>query len=95
MSNIEWEPLNNKISEKEDLSSIINYAKGFFGTNNLLLISEYYNFSIYKQFNFKTINLDKQTLDNHYGTKYSFRHNGTVILHTYDKLLGGIFWRKF
>lgn len=95
MSNIEWEPLDNKFLEKEEILSVVNYTKKFFGTNNLLIISEYYNFSIYKQFNFKTNSLNKKAIETKCGTKYSFKHNGTLILHTYDKVLGGIFWRKF
>lgn len=95
MSKIEWEPVDEKLKSKEDFFILINYAEKFFNTKNLLLISEYYNSNVYRIYNFNTYNLEKHILDNHFGTKYSFRHKDKIILHTYDKILGGIFWRKY
>ena len=95
MSNIELEPINKQLFLKKEFVDAFWYASKFFSSENLLLITEYENENIYRLFNFSVIGNEKKVLDNHMGTKYSFEHNKKSILHTYDKSIGGIFWRKF
>lgn len=95
MSNIEWEPINKNLFSKKEFENAFWYASEFFSSENLLLITECENENIYRLFNFSVINKEKKILDNHMGTKYSFKHNRKNILHTYDNSIGGIFWRKF
>jgi len=95
MSSIEWEPVDQNLFLQEEFINAFWYASKFFNSENLLLISENTSENIYRMFNFSVIAMEKQILDNHIGTKYSFKHNGKLVLHTYDKNFGGIFWRKF
>lgn len=95
MSSIEWEPVNQNLFLQEEFINSFWYASKFFNSENLLLISECESENVYRMFNFSVITNEKKILDNHIGTKYSFSHNGKIILHTYDKNFGGVFWRKF
>ena len=94
MINIEWSPLFLDKNSSEDLKSCANYAKKFFNNSFLFMISENDNVKDFNRLKVDSAFLQKEVMNNHYGTSYSFNYKNRILLFTSCQEEGGIFWRK-
>lgn len=95
MKNIEWFPFS-KEEELILLEKHYNYAKGFFKSNNLLLISELAHKEIYQRYNIVTLSLNKDCIisSDFFDTHVVKVNNKNILyLNFYDESKSS-FWRK-